>query len=263
MRKIEINELKQIQLYIMDFIHDICEKNEIKYWLEFGSLIGAVRHKGYIPWDDDIDIGMLREDYIKFCTVCKDPDNRYVLHNVDNDNHYNFLFGKVYDTRTVEKDGNAMEETCVNVDIFVFDDIPGDKIQQKKMFNKRDYYRKLNNIQTKDFHKKNIIKTMVAAILKGILNIWPKNYFLKKFQTKMMKNNGKEIYAANLCGYSRYIFEKADVEKTLLVPFEDRKYRIPEGYDRMLTTCFGNYMKLPPEDKRVPAHKDIEVFMKE
>ena len=263
MRKLSLEEAKKMQMDILDFIASVCEQNKIRYWLEFGTLIGAVRHKGYIPWDDDIDIGMLREDYVKFREIFNDPSRRYELHDIENDPDYNFLFAKIYDTKTVEKDPNAMKETCLNVDLFIFDDVPENKKIQKRLFNKRDLYRRLNNLQVLGYKKGAIQKTLLACLLKPLLLLLPKNYFFIKFYKKMQKFKTNRNMAANLCGYSRYVFDKSDVSETILTQFEDRLYRIPVGYDRMLTSCFGDYMVLPPVEKRFNPHSKIEIFLKD
>ena len=78
MRKVELEELRKIQISILDVVADFCEKHKINYWIDSGTLLGAIRHKGYIPWDDDIDIGMLREDYDKFKKLFNQYNDRYL-----------------------------------------------------------------------------------------------------------------------------------------------------------------------------------------
>ena len=97
MKTINIKELKEIQIAILNDIDKFCKKNQIKYWLDYGTLIGAIRHSGYIPWDDDIDIGMLREDYDKFIKTYNNQATKYKLLACENDNDYYFPFAKVID----------------------------------------------------------------------------------------------------------------------------------------------------------------------
>ena len=103
MNEIKLDELKKIQLDILVFIDDFCEKNNINYWIDCGTLLGAVRHKGYIPWDDDIDIGMLREDYDKFMKIFNNCCNnsKYKFISYETDKNWPFPFGKVLDITTV------------------------------------------------------------------------------------------------------------------------------------------------------------------
>ena len=94
MRRIELDELRQLELDILDYVAKFCDEHGITYWLDFGTLIGAVRHKGYIPWDDDIDISMRRNDYEKFVKLFNDcnHNDRYKLHCIENAYDYDLLF---------------------------------------------------------------------------------------------------------------------------------------------------------------------------
>ena len=139
MRRLSPEEVKKIQIEILDVVAAFCEENKINYWLESGTLIGAVRHKGYIPWDDDIDIGMLREDYDRFADLFNKSNDRYRFVDIDNTPDYYAAFAKIIDTNTVlyepDKNGNKLS---VNIDLFVFDNAPDDDKELKKMYDKRD-----------------------------------------------------------------------------------------------------------------------------
>ena len=101
MRKLTSQELRQNQIEILDAVTDFCDKNDIKYWLNGGTLIGAVRHNGFIPWDDDIDLGMLRDDYDKFTKLFNASNTRYKFRCLELDPKWHLVFGKVYDVQTV------------------------------------------------------------------------------------------------------------------------------------------------------------------
>lgn len=112
MRQItDINELRQIQMGILDNVHRFCEAHGLTYFLSSGTLIGAVRHKGYIPWDDDIDIYMPRKDYEQFLQIYSDETGRYRAINPQTESHYYYTFAKVVDqkTRMVEKETEGYE----------------------------------------------------------------------------------------------------------------------------------------------------------
>lgn len=265
MVEITKEQLRQLQLNILDFFSRVCEENNIRYWLEFGSLIGAVRHQGYIPWDDDIDVGMLRDDYNKLRDILKDDSGRYVLHDVDNDNQYNFLFPKIYDTRTIEFDPNAMQETSVNIDIFIFDSIPSDQKKQKRFFKKRDILRRLNDFQVLDYKRATTkAKRICSYILKNILKVFPKNYFICKANNYIQRYNKIQTkVVGNTTGYMKIAYDVDKIYNTIIVPFEDRFYRIPEEFDYLLTLRYGDYMQLPPVEKRIPAHQEIKAYFLE
>lgn len=122
MRKIDINELKRIEINILDYVADFCNKNGITYYLDGGTLLGAIRHKGFIPWDDDIDIAMPRKDYDRFVHMCLD-DSRYKILSYETDEKYIYSFAKVVDSYTKLKEwGTAeYEQLGVYIDVFPID----------------------------------------------------------------------------------------------------------------------------------------------
>lgn len=139
MRRLTTEEVKKIQIEILDVVSAFCEENNINYWLDSGTLLGAVRHKGYIPWDDDIDIGMLGPDYKKFAELFNKSNDRYRFVDIDNNPDFYVAFGKVIDTQTVlyEQDKNG-DKLSVNIDIFIYNNAPDDDNIVKKMYDKRD-----------------------------------------------------------------------------------------------------------------------------
>ena len=151
MREITTSELKELQLSILDSVDRFCRENGIHYWLDCGTLLGAIRHNGYIPWDDDIDIGMLRPDFNRFIREFHTEGNRYTAHCVENDSNFCYPYAKVLDNNTVlyEPDQNG-NKIAVNIDVFVYDNAPDDNEMLEKMFDKRDFYRGASGIHTID-----------------------------------------------------------------------------------------------------------------
>ena len=139
MRELTLDEIKKLQLDILDVVAEFCDKNGINYWLNCGTLIGAIRHKGYIPWDDDIDLGMLRPDYDKFMRLFNLEQQRYKAYSVENNKKFCYPFMKVVDTKTLLYEVyEGSNETFVNVDIFVYDNVVDDEKVIQKMFKVRD-----------------------------------------------------------------------------------------------------------------------------
>lgn len=135
-----MEELKSIQLGILKDVHDYCSSTNITYWLAYGTLLGAIRHNGYIPWDDDIDIAMPREHYEKFIQSYKKKNT--VVYSCSNNKKYILHFAKVYDTRTILKEyANMNIETGVYIDIFPIDNVPDFKKQQDQLCRKISFYR--------------------------------------------------------------------------------------------------------------------------
>ena len=125
MKKLSVKELREFQIGILDVVDEFCRKNNINYWLDSGTLLGAVRHGGYIPWDDDIDLGMLRGDYEKFAEMFNKENDRFKFVDIETDRNFYCAYGKVLDTATVLKDGHM--DSHINIDIFIFGPNP-DKI---------------------------------------------------------------------------------------------------------------------------------------
>ena len=144
-KDISVEELKMIQLKILDSIDDFCKKNGMQYFLFSGTLIGAVRHKGYIPWDDDVDICMKRKDYDRFFSEFN-QQRRDTLKSIsaETEKNYYLASGKVIDTATViEEENNCAMPIGVYVDIFPMDNLPSDDKKLKKLNHRIDIYRKM------------------------------------------------------------------------------------------------------------------------
>jgi len=127
MKSIELNEQKQILVDILQNVHDFCKKNQINYSLAGGSLIGAIRHKGFIPWDDDIDILLHRDEYERFLQMYVDPSGIYQLHSMKNDPQYCYPFAKVEDTRTIINENVSGPKMGISIDVFPVDDLFDDR----------------------------------------------------------------------------------------------------------------------------------------
>ena len=148
MKPISSNEAKQILLELMDDIHQFCIENKIKYSLAFGTLIGAIRHKGFIPWDDDIDIYLMREDYDRFRKSYA-PRKEYIkLNDPETDEDYHRTFLKVEDTRTVVHEVAALKYVGIAIDIFPVDNLFDDLDRSRRLCREVGFLRKLHMVKT-------------------------------------------------------------------------------------------------------------------
>ena len=265
MKKIDERELKKIQIDILDNINKFCIDNNIKYWIDYGTLLGAVRHKGYIPWDDDIDIGMLREDYDKLIKLFNKSNNRYVLKDYILDKNWHYSYGKILDTDTImyEPDEKNGIKSSVFIDIFIYDDLSNDDRVVKNAFKKRKLYGRLHVLQTykvsyyENKRKFNFIRLPLHLILK----LFPKNYFVKKIvqiEMKYASNDAKMV--GLLCEKLDVAFDKEDFADVTKIEFEGKKYFAPKDYDKHLKLAYGNYMELPPKEKRISNHKFVAYY---
>ena len=267
MKKLDLKGLKRVQVEILDVVNEFCKKHNINYWLDCGTLIGAVRHHGYIPWDDDIDIGMLRDDYNKFMTLFNAENDRYKFNSIENNNDYLIAFGKVEDTRTALYEPNKEEgiKLCINIDVFVYDNAPDDEVKLAKMFRKRDLYLKLRFAQLYPnyYDKKSLKKRIMRFFLKGYLLFLPKNYYTKKIiknSKRYLNCNTKRV--GNFSSVSKFVGDKKIFNDFVMVKFEGKEYPAPVGYDEWLKNIYGDYMKLPPKEKQV-SHHSFEAYILE
>lgn len=267
MKKINKDNLKQIQIEILNFIDDFCKENDINYWLDCGTLLGAVRHKGYIPWDDDIDIGMLRKDYDKFMKIFNENNkSNYRAYCYENDKNWRYPFGKVLDENTIlyEPDEETGEKIRVYVDIFVYDNAPTKISTLKKMYKKRDIFYKLNNLQK--FKKFTLAEKQKYNYIRYpfwlLFQLLPKNYFLKKsIKNEKKFKNIETGFVGNFSDMVSHIkCNKSIFDSFVELEFENKKYPAPVGYKEWLEAFYGDYMKLPPIEKRVCHHKYVAYY---
>ena len=228
MKKLTLDEVKKIQLEILAYIDSFCKKNNISYFINYGTLLGAVRHKGFIPWDDDIDISMDREHYNMFREKFNQDSSKYKILSLDTDKTYFNNFIKVVDTTTKIVDNrNYKTFSCgVFVDIF-----PMDKFNDKKIIN-TCYI--LESLKLLSFSKrKNIIYK--DSIVKDIIR--------SSFWGLFLPLKEKEIFNTQI--FNEFI----DME------FEHLTLPAPKNYDVILTQYYGNYLELPPKEKQINIHE--------
>ncbi len=259
MRELSVDELKTIQLEILGVTAKFCEEHGIKYWLNSGTLIGTIRHKGYIPWDDDIDIGMLRVDYDKFMAAFNGYSERYKAVCFENDNSYPFAFAKIMDTHTVlyepDEKGRKM---CVNIDLFFYDNCPEDKEAEDDMFRKRNIFYICNVArQARIFQrpKGNLLRRLCVYALRTAVRVFPRSYFVRKIiENSRRYQNAETKRIGDFVGTRRMTCDKRVFDSFIDAEFEGRTYKIPAKYDEYLRELYGDYTQLPPPEERVSTH---------
>ena len=256
MKEILVEELKQIQLNMLNILHDFCIANGIKYSLTYGTLIGAIRHNGFIPWDDDIDVFMTRPEYEKFKQSFR---HRYIAFaDINTDSSCNVTYGKLYDTRTeIHEYASVNWNSGIYIDLFVIDGLGNDYKTAKIHYNKLSFLRKVRDFKIVKFNKsRSTVKNI--ALFVGKLFLAPFSFQsiqkrIVELKSKYDYSNSK--YAADLSwGTYRRILPKDVFESYVTHKFEERDYMIIQAYDLYLTTVFGDYMQLPPLEKRVTHH---------
>lgn len=275
MRKITSLELKEVQLKMMDYVDGFCRDNGIQYTLSSGTLLGAMRHGGFIPWDDDIDIHLLRSEYKKFTILWNKNKNKhpYELVNIESGNNMGYPFGKIHDPRTVTRIGNV-ERTGVFIDVFPIDFVQDQKDLEErhkiiaKLYKKRQ--RLMNWIVMKN-------STKPVPFLKGVYSII-RNMSVQNIINPLASYNELAVKISELAqavNYrTDYVFEMiCGVIKKNAVPievyeeycdvkFEDRVYRRVKDFDTLLTKAYGDWRTPPPIEKRV-THHGFEAYWKD
>lgn len=270
MRRIADEELKRIQIEILNEINEICHKIGIRYTLAYGTLIGAVRHGGYIPWDDDIDLLMLSEDFYKLVSYYEDHSTRYRIACYDTmGSRYRKLHAKVYDPDTVIDEHNSKTSGLgVNIDILILYDIGGTKREAVRNFRRIRFG--LESIIASNWNKYEINrgKSVLYNIAKLFFFIMGKMIPYKVLYERTIKKlrsfGGNTKYVISLGSPYRTtdIHDRELFEKLTNLSFENNLYYAIEGYDSFLTKIYGDYMKLPPEEKRI-THHDFIPYSKE
>lgn len=274
MEELSLREIQLAALEVMKSIHIICEKNGINYYLIYGTLIGAVRHKGFIPWDDDIDIIMLRPDYDKFLKFFEEHQRELYPLQVINDRteaEAPYMITRVSDDRYrfIPKYGKPYH-LGVFVDVYPYDFLEGTQDSIRRLCRKScQYSSNLGKCLQRDVISFNLA---VHSKWKGLLNcfqyIIPKitgAEYYREHLRELCSNNQKVIgnYVGCLSWFMEMelTYQSAWFDDKILMEFEDAKFWIPKHYHEILAWTFGEYMQLPPENQRI-AHHYYRIFMK-
>ena len=268
MKKLSFEETKNVELNILLDIANYCEQNGLRYFLAYGTLIGAFRHQGFIPWDDDIDIQMPRDDYnllIKHYNANKQNDHLHLISPFDPKSKHSFV--KIIDTRTVKMEPNlSYSEGYLGIDIDVFP-LDGEPDSEKDF---EKWYHSLHNI----YYLFALSMVDPKGNWKRRLSI-PLIKFFSGGKIKLLNRAAKlhDRYPYNSSEYvgvveSSYNFKgnrvlKSCYENYIMLDFAGYKLRAPAGYDSILKALYGDYMKLPPSDQQITHHTNITYWKDE
>lgn len=251
MKIIEAEEQKKIQMDLLDSIAEFCDRHGLRYFLGYGTLLGAIRHKGFIPWDDDIDLIMPRPDYAIFCKEYSGCNGNYQVLYSGNDKDYAVPFAKVHDVRTrYQESYSEINNYGVFVDIFPLDGL-GETKQIKKCAN----VYKIIHYKTIRPNKSNpLLKNIAVSLLNILLFPIPLRRLLKIIERESVRFKFED---SEKC----YVFTESTPEyltdwfsESIKTKFEDKEYSIPKEYGKILECQYGDYMQLPPEEERINKH---------
>jgi lipopolysaccharide cholinephosphotransferase len=258
MKRMTLEECKKVELDILLEVVKFCEEHQIDYLLAYGTMLGAVRHKGFIPWDDDIDIYMTRSDRNKFLELFTGEAKPAHLEAIGpHDPRSKHTFTKIIDNRTLKTeehytypDGNL----GVDIDIFTLDGQPDDDREFERWFSK------LERLYTLDFFmtlgKYETLKRKIAAVAVFPVKIF---YSRKKLRKKIDKIHEAYPYKTSkfagatdgICCRRTDRAPRECFDEFIWADFEGHKFKMAKGYDVIMTKLYGDYMQLPPEEERL------------
>ena len=268
--RIDSSAIKRISLDILIEIDKICRGNDIRYFLCGGTLLGAVRHNGFIPWDDDVDILMPRPDYERFIDFCSKNSTSFKLFCLQNNKSYNQMYAKACNPNTIVFDKEAKIKMCsfgIWVDIFPLDGAGDTEKSALQFYNKnlpsfyffnaarwKTYYKSKNKKRGRGF-----FRFALFIISRFVFNVHGLALRVeKKYKKKEYDNN---LFCCNFFGAygTKEIVERRLFLETKELLFEGHYFMGPAKFDEYLTHIYGDWRELPPEEKRVSNH-DFEAF---
>ena len=259
----DIRDVQKAEMEILLEFDRVCKLHSIPYILFTGTMLGAVRHNGFIPWDDDIDVAMAREDYRRFVTAChQDLGDGYFLQDHESDPYYRENIAKV------RKDGTVFQEARyeglpmhqgVFIDIFPLDSLHGNRL--------------VDTLHSQSVFLISLIRASINAVkmldrgrrgrIRGLLNRVEKS--VQRAQVRYMGifngHRTEHLVPFGLCRHQwrRYRIRRDDLVDTVTLDFEGHGFPVPRGYDRVLRDAYGDYMELPAPEERVPKHAPVRI----
>ena len=264
MRELTLKEIQTNTKDVLKKFADICENNNFRYFLYGGTLLGAVRDKDIIPWDDDVDVIMPRPDYEQFVDYCISYSNDispYVLFHWKTNKKYIYPIARLSDSRYVIDDHNNVD--CglgLFIDIYPLDGYGNTFEEAREIKNKHKLLKGMvTSLGSKrcEISDKGMVFNIVKVVLWHIGRLIGNNFFIKRIDLinrKRKYEKYKYVKCTNWEPVRFFVLYREDLEKYKYEFFGDYKYRIPFGYDRMLKDIYGDYMSPPDEAKRHPDH---------
>lgn len=260
MKELTLQELKEIEFDILKMFDAFCKENDIKYYLSHGTLLGAIRYGKFIPWDDDVDLLIPREDYNKMITLFKD-NGRYQLFAFEKNQNYYYPMAKLCDMTTLKEESgyNNGVKLGIDIDLFPLDEWNSNLRKAKK--EARYIGRQMKLLTLSKLYKPDS-KSLIKRLIKGIVMFFCKGlgskHYIKKIlkaSRKSSKSNSNYLGCKVWCVYGERGIIPAEVfADTTYVEFEGEMFPAPAGYDTYLTCLYGDYMPEPPAEKRKTHH---------
>lgn len=264
MKELSLREIQLGELEILKKIKEICNLIDIDYFLFCGTLLGAIRHHGIIPWDDDIDVGMMRSDYECFISYCKTHEKDllpFKLFHYSTHKKYIYPIARFVDTRFAVKYKDFKDYGLgLFVDLYPFDGC-GNTLEERNIIFKKVRGKTIALIslgaRSNILFNHGVINYIVKTILWLIAKVIGQNKLIRRVDERA-KKYGSQKYKYVQCiiwdSFRAKMFHKVCFDKLIEVPFEDDYFKVPIDYDKVLREEYGDYMELPPEEERIGHH---------
>ncbi len=247
-----MREIQMTTLECLKEVKRICEKNDIPYFLSWGSALGAVRHEGFIPWDDDIDISMLYPDYLRFLEICqKDLDTkRFFLQTPDTDYNTFSGFAKIrmnHTTSMIEEYSHIKMHWGICMDIFPIRNAPQSSLKRKQLIFLSKLYRMLL--------KRKVLSGRNKLLIDILCGLFTEKGLRKKLEKRIdafcPAQETQEVFDIEGIPVQKAFYPRKLIEGSMMLKFEDTEFPCPKDVDAYLTYMYGDYMTLPPEQERI------------
>ena len=256
-------KLWAIEMDLVEQLLDVCKKNDIQIFAYAGTMLGAIRHKGFIPWDDDMDVCLTRENYDKLCKVAKDSFREpYFFQNARTDKQFFIGYSRIRNSDTtgiLKWEKSLKYNNGVYVDIFVMDAFINDRKLVDKQRRKAKFIGKLMEHYYADSTNRSFAQKIILELFQNTFcKVVPYETLMKEYEKTLRMYEGKTDMYAMLTHDDSFInyFDKKDIEETICVDFEKIKVPMPKNYDKILRTQYGEYMEFPPVEERGVWHED-------
>lgn len=261
-KQLNNDDIKKVLVRMLGDFDNLCSENGIRYSIAFGTMLGAIRHKGFIPWDDDVDLFVPRQDFEKLRKIFNNQANlQYDLISVEDNKDFNSILPKIVDKGTYLKqftEGDIKKkrsfELGVYIDLFILDEIPDDSNLRDKVFKKTVLRQKIWSFSYFTPNKNHNTVVNTFRHFANSLNISP--ILARKMNAKAQAYHG-ECYGNLLlggCPRPTYIISKKEFDELGRFPFENIQLNCVKSYDHLLAGWYGDYMKFPSEEDRVSNH---------
>lgn len=269
-------KLKKIWAIEIDLLNEllrVCKKHNIKIIVYAGTLLGAIRHKGMIPWDDDIDVALTRPEYEKLCNVAQDEfKHPYFFQNAKTDKKFFCGYSRLRNSLTtglIKGMETAEYNNGIYIDVFVLDGYIEDDCKLRKQMHDKKVSERIVNAYSFQYYTKNPFKIAIKAIIFLLLRLTyckkvPYNKHVERYNSILSRFTEKTdrltLMTHDMDFIPKYWLRKKDLDDIIYVDFENIKVPVPKDYDSVLRHTYGNYMEFPPVEQRGEWHEGIILF---